>query len=813
MLPINLKILAQNPYDVTALTQAGIGALAVGDPQAAIGFLARAEELSPRDWRIKAALGTALIQVEKPNEALRLFAEASSLGVPDREIAKERGLAYDLYGDPKRAQKDYALALKYSGDDELTRRYAMSLGISGDKDKAIEQLEPLTRRGDQAAWRAKAFVYAMNGDQAQADKIARATAPSLVSIMIPFFRRLPTLNYGERARAVNFGTMPSGAAPITPVYANLENSGAFRSVGNGSTDGLVGRTQVAAAKTETPEFSKSQLKQIAKREKELAKLAARGQQAAGLPPAGASTTVSTPTKVAVATPPPPPKFEPPQPQSGGPLGERVGKRIGPVDPSRYPDFARPDPPLPAGASAAPFPAKPSAVQVSVLPGVTSLPRPDAALPAQVAVAVKPAPLPVPAAKPPTVFTQPQPVLPTPVVAPPQSVTPPVVPAVPPVKIAATTPPAVLSTPVITPPKVETSTVVTTPPPVKVAVATPPPVLPATVIEAPKPVSPEPVIKLPSTAPVTPTPAIAAPSAVAASLGAVLETPKPILPASAPTLATSPLIKTVDLPASQAPTAKPFESGITPPLPNVVKATDAPVTVPGFSAPLSAPAEGAVVAKETPKPGFSDVPSLTPDPALSGPILPPASPTPVETVVAPVVTTPPPAEAPAARLASVIDGIEPEQESAAVALPSLAEQRAKKLAALRKTEAAEKLRLKTETDAAAKKQEEQRAAEQAEAEKAAELKRNPARLWVQIATGANRSGLPITWRKLTADAPNALGKMSGWYAPFKSTNRLLVGPVKSPTAARTLVSALAKEGVQANTYASEAGLEVFKLGAR
>ena len=46
-LAMSLRMLSQNPYDVGALTQAGESALAVGDANAAISFLARAEELSP----------------------------------------------------------------------------------------------------------------------------------------------------------------------------------------------------------------------------------------------------------------------------------------------------------------------------------------------------------------------------------------------------------------------------------------------------------------------------------------------------------------------------------------------------------------------------------------------------------------------------------------------------------------------------------------------------------------------------------------------------------------------------------------------
>ena len=102
-LAANLMILSQRPRDVNALIGAGLSALAIGDGNAALGFLARAEEISPTNGRIKAALGSALLLVERPAEALKLFGEASALGMPEREFARDRGLAYDLRGDSRRA--------------------------------------------------------------------------------------------------------------------------------------------------------------------------------------------------------------------------------------------------------------------------------------------------------------------------------------------------------------------------------------------------------------------------------------------------------------------------------------------------------------------------------------------------------------------------------------------------------------------------------------------------------------------------------------------------------------------------------------
>ncbi len=205
----NIRILANSPRDLSALMGAGRAALDVGDPNAALGFFARAEEVAPSNGAAKAGLGSSLVAIERPDDALRLFSQAVALGVSEASIARDRGLAYDLRGDNQRAQRDYALALTRGRDDELIRRYALSKGISGDRTAAVDLLQPLLRRQDQGAWRARAFVLAMTGDVPGAQALARQLmVPAMAAAMTPLLTRLATLNSAERAHAVNFGTVP-----------------------------------------------------------------------------------------------------------------------------------------------------------------------------------------------------------------------------------------------------------------------------------------------------------------------------------------------------------------------------------------------------------------------------------------------------------------------------------------------------------------------------------------------------------------------------------------------------------------------------
>ena len=181
-----LRTLATEPSNLLALTAAGRNALILGDPNAAVGFFGRAQEIAPNNGSVKAGLGSALVQLEKPQDALRLFAQASRLGVPDADLAEDRGLAYDLTGDQARAQADYRMVLAaHPDDDTARRRLALSQGISGQKSAAIATLDPLIRKRDVAAWRAQTFVLAMDGDAKGASDITRVMLPQQATMLQP----------------------------------------------------------------------------------------------------------------------------------------------------------------------------------------------------------------------------------------------------------------------------------------------------------------------------------------------------------------------------------------------------------------------------------------------------------------------------------------------------------------------------------------------------------------------------------------------------------------------------------------------------
>lgn len=261
-LATHMRALAANPGDLRALIGAGEASAKLGDGAAAMQFFARAEKIDPRNPRVAAGRGRALVAMERPGEALKYFAEAERMGLSPAEYAGDRGLAYDLMGYPANAQADYRLALSRGSDDEITRRLALSLGISGKRDEAAKLLDTMLRANDRQAWRVQAMVVAMNGDFDAADRIAASMMPGFGPSLAPFFRRLPALSPGDRAFAGHFGQLqktpqrmadatmapPIGAVAATPTM--LADAGEARREAETRSDARADRRPSARERTQ-----------------------------------------------------------------------------------------------------------------------------------------------------------------------------------------------------------------------------------------------------------------------------------------------------------------------------------------------------------------------------------------------------------------------------------------------------------------------------------------------------------------------------------------------------------------------------------
>jgi hypothetical protein len=209
----HIHTLASDPKDFGALIGAGKASLDIGDPQAAAGFFARADEINPRSPLPQAGMGAVSVANGEAAAAMPYFARALQLGAPQSTIGCDRGLAYDLLGQQRQAQADYRAAMNGPDATEARRRLALSLAISGDKAGALQTLAPLSASGDSAVNRVRAFVLALTGDSRGAMVAIDAAMPGSWSRVSPFLQQLPTLGAGQKAAAVNLGIFPDANAP------------------------------------------------------------------------------------------------------------------------------------------------------------------------------------------------------------------------------------------------------------------------------------------------------------------------------------------------------------------------------------------------------------------------------------------------------------------------------------------------------------------------------------------------------------------------------------------------------------------------
>lgn len=219
-----VRTLASSPKDFTTLIGAGRAALELGDAQAAAGFFARADEVNPRSPLPQAGMGAVSVISGQAQAALPYFSRAEQLGATLATIGCDRGLAYDLLGRQADAQSDYRSALQGPDGDEARRRLALSLAISGNRTAALQTLSPLIAKRDVAAGRTRAFVLALSGDSAGAFAAINAAMPGSASSVTPFLQRLPSLQAGQKAAAVNLGVFPGDTYASAGVPTILSSS-------------------------------------------------------------------------------------------------------------------------------------------------------------------------------------------------------------------------------------------------------------------------------------------------------------------------------------------------------------------------------------------------------------------------------------------------------------------------------------------------------------------------------------------------------------------------------------------------------------
>lgn len=739
-----VRRLGANPRDLDALLSAAELSIRLDDLSAAGSFLARADRVSPGSPRALAVRGAILVRTERPGEALRLFTQAEAAGWPAARLAADRGLAFDLVGEQRRAQTDYRLAMR-AGDasDEVRRRLALSLAIAGKQREALDELAPLVRRNDRGAWRARAFVLAMGGNGPEALRIAQTMMPpGSAQGLQGFFAELPTLPAVDRAFAVHFGQVRPTAerladARLAPYFAPLPPE----------------PVQVAAA---TPP-------QQPTRER-----GRRGRSRSSRAPAPAAAPVQV---AAAEVLPPPPAYQAPL--------------------------------YPAPSYTPPMTVRPPAGRVLV---ANSADRPltpgeQASLAAATLRSARGRTRPAPVAPPPPVLAAAGraslAAAAPPVARPPQLATTPARPAPAPVAPAIGSPlPAAASQPLA---------------PAPLAVAAVPVARPPIAMVLPTPVAAAPVSQVVTTAPppaLIPTPerTLAAASSVA---GPPADEPSTSVTVTEPVTA-----PTVSVAASAEP-LPPTEVALAGTLPSVPAAVAAPPP-----APAQAPAlPGPVVERPPVQVAVASPPRL---PAR-------VSRAQADDILAKIVAnlSIPASElgvsGPAAgrRPARAADPLASEKKPAAKAVAAKADPKATVPArGDKKTLAAKDEKPADKTLAGGKKAPADKKAAAKPDAKAVAAKADkkgpraePARIWVQVAGGANEGDLDKAWSSVRAKAPAAFKGRQGYTVPLRATNRVLTGPFKTDAEARAYVNQLAKSGVSAFTVKSEAGQKVSRLDAQ
>ncbi|APG62965.1 hypothetical protein LPB140_09380 [Sphingorhabdus lutea] len=205
-----MRRIGRDAMDADALIDAGNASLLLGDVEAARLFFLRAEAVQPANGRIKAGLGTSYIQNEDPFTALKYFDDAVKLGVTERSIAMERGLAFDLLGNFGQAQRDYQLAATAVNSDNLIIRHAISLALSGRQADASSMLNPLLDRQVPEAWRARALILAADGDEKEAFKVVQGfMQPAIAERFRPYLKSMARLTPAQKAAAMHMGHFPA----------------------------------------------------------------------------------------------------------------------------------------------------------------------------------------------------------------------------------------------------------------------------------------------------------------------------------------------------------------------------------------------------------------------------------------------------------------------------------------------------------------------------------------------------------------------------------------------------------------------------
>lgn len=145
------EALGRFPEDRALLMTYGMSQVAAGRAQAALRPLALVAAAENDNWRARSALGAALDQLSRFDDARRAYQEALAIQPGDPRILTNLGVSHIMAGDPEAAEPILRDAASTAGaPPEARQNLAIALALQGKFDEA-ERIERMDLPPAQAA--------------------------------------------------------------------------------------------------------------------------------------------------------------------------------------------------------------------------------------------------------------------------------------------------------------------------------------------------------------------------------------------------------------------------------------------------------------------------------------------------------------------------------------------------------------------------------------------------------------------------------------------------------------------------------------
>ncbi len=170
----------KNPKDVATAINYARHLRAVNRGEEAVGILRQAGAQNPQNRDVMGELGKALAASGAFDEALLTLTLAQQSGQPDWRLMSTQATVLDQLQRHDEAQKMYSEALKLApGEPSILSNLGLSLALSGDLARAEQVLQTANKhpRATAKVRENLALVLGLQGRFAEAEKIASSTLP------------------------------------------------------------------------------------------------------------------------------------------------------------------------------------------------------------------------------------------------------------------------------------------------------------------------------------------------------------------------------------------------------------------------------------------------------------------------------------------------------------------------------------------------------------------------------------------------------------------------------------------------------------